>query len=194
MSNLCVTGDTELLTEKGYVKAKDLYESQEDLKVVIDNRTKNYDINNKGTDIVNAIPMQLTAKQAEIYEITTKQGFKIKSTEWHKYYRKINDSIEKVQLNQLEVGDKLLVQSGNGSYGDFHDPKLAFLMGLIAGDGTFGRDGSVKIYLYHEKEYLKETIEELVAYIIDKYRNKMSFYIIVQTYILNLLKIKNYKN
>ena len=65
MSNLCVTGDTELLTEKGYVKAKDLYESQEDLKVVIDNRTKNYDINNKGTDI-NAIPMQLTAKQAEI--------------------------------------------------------------------------------------------------------------------------------
>ncbi len=108
MSNLCVTGDTELLTEKGYVKAKDLYESQEDLKVVIDNRTKNYDINNKGTDIVNAIPMQLTAKQAEIYEITTKQGFKIKSTEWHKYYRKINDSIEKVQLNQLEVGDKLL--------------------------------------------------------------------------------------
>ncbi|WP_371106706.1 LAGLIDADG family homing endonuclease [Staphylococcus sp. HMSC067G10] len=175
MSNLCVTGDTELLTEKGYVKAKDLYESQEDLKVVIDNRTKNYDINNKGTDIVNAIPMQLTAKQAEIYEITTKQGFKIKSTEWHKYYRKINDSIEKVQLNQLEVGDKLLVQSGNGSYGDFHDPKLAFLMGLIAGDGTFGRDGSVKIYLYHEKQYLKETIEELVAYIIDKYRNKNEF-------------------
>ena len=48
-------------------------------------------------------------------------------------------------------------------------------MGLIAGDGTFGRDGSVKIYLYHEKQYLKETIEELVAYIIDKYRNKMSF-------------------
>lgn len=77
MSNLCVTGDTELLTEKGYVKAKDLYESQEDLKVVIDNRTKNYDINNKGTDIVNAIPMQLTAKQAEIYEITTKQGLKL---------------------------------------------------------------------------------------------------------------------
>ena len=67
-------------------------------------------------------------------------------------------------------------------------------MGLIAGDGTFGRDGSVKIYLYHEKQYLKETIEELVAYIIDKYRNKNEFYIIVQTYILNLLKIKNYKN
>lgn len=103
------------------------------------------------------------------------KGLKLNLPNGTNIIEKINDSIEKVQLNQLEVGDKLLVQSGNGSYGDFHDPKLAFLMGLIAGDGTFGRDGSVKIYLYHEKQYLKETIEELVAYIIDKYRNKMSF-------------------
>ncbi|WP_267895660.1 hypothetical protein [Bacillus licheniformis] len=33
-----MTGDTLLLTENGYEKASDLYKSQKDLRVVIDNR------------------------------------------------------------------------------------------------------------------------------------------------------------
>ena len=77
MSNLCVTGDTELLTEKGYVKAKDLYESQEDLKVVIDNRTKNYDINNKGTDIVNAIQCNLQLNKLKFMKLLLNKGLKL---------------------------------------------------------------------------------------------------------------------
>lgn len=109
-SNLCVTGDTELLTSHGYVTAKELYESGEDLEVIIDNRTKNMDNSEVGTSVVEAIPMQLTSKNADVYEIITNEGFTIKSTDWHKYYVLNDDKqVEKKPLNELSVGDKLLV-------------------------------------------------------------------------------------
>lgn len=109
-SNLCVTGDTELLTSGGYVTAKELYESGEDLEVIIDNRTKNMDNSEVGTSVVEAIPMQLTSKNADVYEIVTNEGFTIKSTDWHKYYVLNDDKqVEKKPLNELSVGDKLLV-------------------------------------------------------------------------------------
>lgn len=109
-SNLCVTGDTELLTSHGYVTAKELYESGEDLEVIIDNRTKNMDNSEVGTSVVEAIPMQLTSKNADVYEIVTNEGFTIKSTDWHKYYVLNDDKqVEKRPLNELSVGDKLLV-------------------------------------------------------------------------------------
>ena len=109
-SNLCVTGDTELLTSGGYVTAKELYESGKDLEVIIDNRTKNMDNSEVGTSVVEAIPMQLTSKNADVYEIVTNEGFTIKSTDWHKYYVLNDDKqVEKKPLNELSVGDKLLV-------------------------------------------------------------------------------------
>lgn len=109
-SNLCVTGDTELLTSHGYVTAKELYESGEDLEIIIDNRTKNMDNSEVGTSVVEAIPMQLTSKNADVYEIVTNEGFTIKSTDWHKYYVLNDDKqVEKKPLNELSVGDKLLV-------------------------------------------------------------------------------------
>src|SRR5690606_9516747 len=43
-SNLCVTGDTEILTDKGYRRVIDLYESQEDFNVVVDNRARDMDL------------------------------------------------------------------------------------------------------------------------------------------------------
>ena len=109
-SNLCVTGDTELLTSNGYVTARELYESGKDLEVIIDNRTKNMDNSEVGTSVVEAIPMQLTSKNVDVYEVVTNEGFTIKSTDWHKYYVLNDDKqVEKKPLNRLSVGDKLLV-------------------------------------------------------------------------------------
>ena len=162
-SNLCVTGDTELLTSNGYVTAKELYESGKDLEVIIDNRTKNMNNSENGTSVVEAIPMQLTSKNADVYEIVTNEGFTIKSTDWHKYYvSNDNKQVEKKPLNELSVGDKLLVQSDEGSFGDNSDVDIAYLMGVIAGDGTFDPSGSVKIYLYGEKRKLIGKLERII--------------------------------
>jgi ribonucleoside-diphosphate reductase alpha chain len=168
MSNLCVTGDTRLLTSNGYKPIKELYDKGDNLKVVIDTRTKKLNMEDEGAEVVKAIPVQLTKKQADIYKIKTKQGFEIKSTKWHKYYINRNNKIIKLPLGDLEDGDKLLVQSGEGKYGNFHDPELAYVMGIIAGDGTI-TNKDAKIYLYGDKGKYKENLEKLVSNIIDKY-------------------------
>lgn len=177
MSNLCVTGDTKLLTDNGYTTAKKLYEEGKDLKVVIDNRTKEMNSKEEGTEIVPAIPMQLTAKQAKVYKVTTKQGFEIEATEWHKFYVRNQDgSIAKKQLNELKTGEKLLVQSGEGAYGKNHDPELAYLLGVLAGDGTIlnlkNNNYQAKFYLYENKMNLSGKIEYLLKNVIERYADR----------------------
>ncbi|AKO95008.1 hypothetical protein BEH_07960 [Priestia filamentosa] len=168
-SNLCVTGDTKLLTDEGQITAKELYESQKELTVVIDKRTKELSVSDKGTENAKAIPMQLTKTGANVYEIKTKQGFSIKSTDWHKYYVKDGDEIKKLPLNELKIGDRLLVQSGEGNYGKTHEPDLAYLMGVIAGDGTF-TDKQVKVYLYDNKKSLKDKVTQKVHDVIKTHK------------------------
>ncbi|WP_267895661.1 Hint domain-containing protein [Bacillus licheniformis] len=63
--------------------------------------------------------MQLTKKDAGVFKVKTKQGFEIRATEWHKFYVKRNNEIQKLQLNQLVPGDKLLIQSVKGHMGIF---------------------------------------------------------------------------
>lgn len=174
-SNLCVTGDTKLLTEFGYVDAKTLYEEQDDLKVIIDNRTKNMDFKESGTSLVNAIPMQLTAKQADVFELSTKQGFKIKATDWHKFYVERDKRVIKIPLKDVSTGDKVLVQSGVGAYGKLHYPELAYVAGIIAGDGCITETNAI-IYLYGDKSEIKHDVEDKVSFIIENYLDQTKHY------------------
>lgn len=175
MSNLCVTGDTELLTDKGYIPAKELYESGEKLNVVIDNRTISMELSNEGVTVDKAIPMQLTAKQADVYKLSTKQGYEIKATAWHKFYVERDDQLIKIPLVEIQDGDRVLVQSEEGTYGNLHNEKLAFIMGVIAGDGTF-TDKAVKIYLYDNKRTLAEKVTSIVYDIIADHLNVLRTY------------------
>lgn len=170
-SNLCVTGDTKLLTDKGYKTAKELYESGEELKVVIDNRTKSMIKSDYGTTQVDALKMHLTAKQADVYKVRTKEGFEIKATNWHKFYVEKDGKIEKVPLSSLNKGDKLLVQSAEGAFGTFDDVDLAYVVGVIAGDGCI-TDTTAKIYLYGDKKVHSEQIEAAVSKLISKYLDR----------------------
>lgn len=174
-SNLCVTGDTKLLTADGYRTAKELYSEQENLRVVIDNRTKELDANNRGTSIVNAIPMQLTAKQADVYKLSTQQGYEINATGWHKMYVSRDNKVIKIPMNEVAIGDKVLVQSGEGSFGKIHAPELAYIAGLIAGDGCID-DTTAIIYLYGNKSSIRDRVEKNVSYIIDQYLDKNFIY------------------
>ena len=174
MSNLCVTGDTELLTSDGYVSAKELYESGEDLSVLLDGRTT--DSGKYGVKAYNAIKMHKTAENADVYEVKTKAGFSIKSTEWHKYYVQRGDEIIKLPLAEINVDDKLLIQSGEGSYGHNDDIELAYLMGLIVGDGTMTKNAHgnsiAKMYLYDEKVQYASDIESKITSVIEKYNGE----------------------
>lgn len=177
MSNLCVTGDTELLTSDGYIPAKELFESGKDLSVLVDDRTT--DAKTYGLTAYNAIPMHLTAKQADVYEVKTKAGFSIKSTEWHKYYVQRGDEIVKLPLAEIKVHDKLLIQSGEGAYGINSDVELAYIMGLITGDGTMTKNAHgnsiARMYLYDEKSQYASDIETKIESIIKTYNGNRTY-------------------
>lgn len=149
-SNLCVTGDTRILTNKGYQKTEDLYKSGENLTVTIDNRTKNDNPNEMGSSNVQAIPMHMTNKSAKVFELQTKEGFTLKATAYHKVYvekfigyswhpKKPKYEIKLIPLKDIKPGDKLLIQSGESTNGKDDFQSAAYIMGAIAGDGTFAQ-------------------------------------------------------
>ncbi|MCX7067598.1 MAG: ribonucleoside-diphosphate reductase [Methylococcales bacterium] len=130
-TNPCVTADTRLHTQYGMVKIGDLYANGAKLDVTVDNRA--LEIESKGTSVRPAKPAFMTAHSADVYRVTTKDGYEIKATEWHDFYTDKG----KIKLKDLKLGDKLLIQSGKGQFGTQGDKNFGMMLGLITGDGHF---------------------------------------------------------
>ncbi len=171
-SNLCVTGDTRLHTQFGLVKAKDLESNYGKILASYDQRTDG-DISKFGVSQAKALKMFKTKENADIYEVTTKDGYKIKSTLWHEYYIANGKSVEKRSLEDISVGDKLLIQSDEGQFGSKGSYDLGFLMGIVTGDGTFSykedkKHSVVHIDLYNEDMNLGHKIHKQIDNIISQ--------------------------
>lgn len=171
MSNLCVSGNTRILTDKGYKTIEELYETQESFNIVADNRAKNMDINDQGVSIVNSTKVFKTAENADTFTVKTQEGFEITATEWHKFYVLRNNVIEKIQLNELTIGDKLLIQSDEGVFGTEDNNDLAYLAGVWAADGSLNGT-SAKLSIDHQsksgKKQFINIIEEKVEKVLSK--------------------------
>ncbi len=115
MSNLCVVGDSEILTENGYRNVKDLYQTQEDITVMVDNRVLNKSKIETGVSPRKSTKMLKTADQAPVFTLRTKEGYNLTATGYHKFYMidKYGKLVKK-ELLDLCVGDKVLIQSGEG--------------------------------------------------------------------------------
>ncbi|EDP73814.1 ribonucleotide reductase N-terminal alpha domain-containing protein, partial [Hydrogenivirga sp. 128-5-R1-1] len=168
-SNLCVTGDTRLATQWGLVEAEELFEKGEAIIATYDKRT-NGNWKDYGVSTAQCLKMFKTKENADVYEVITKEGYKIKATDWHEFYRAVPDKlyegkyakeykIEKVKLSDLKPGDKLLIQSGEGQFGTEGYYELGLVIGLIAGDGTFAEKKGYKtayIDLYNNEISISE--------------------------------------
>lgn len=170
-SNLCVTGDTELLTENGYRKVIDLYESQEDFNVIVDERARTMNLDNKGTSVQSSTKMFKTAEKAEVWKVTTKEGYEIKATPWHKFYVERNGELVKIPLTEVVEDDRLLVQGAeSATHGDIHEPDLAYIAGVMAADGTYAQSNtypSARIDLYGDKRQFADKVKASVWRILD---------------------------
>jgi ribonucleoside-diphosphate reductase alpha chain len=134
-TNPCVTADTRLATQHGYVRIGDLYAAGTPLEVTVDRRALGE--NEKGTAVRPAVPAFMTADSADVYRVTTEDGYEIKATAWHDFYT----SRGKIKLKDLKSGDELLIQSGKGQFGKEGSAELGLLLGLLAGDGHFTNRG-----------------------------------------------------
>lgn len=166
-SNLCVHGDTLILSKDGYYPIKDLA--------------------NKEVEIWNGSefslsPVRKTNVNQELLKITTDDGCELKCTPYHKFYvvsgsRNTKHIIKEAQ--ELKPNDRLIkcnfpVLDGNKEF----DFKYPYTHGFYSGDGTNykNNDGSRKtpvIDLYHEKQNLLEYLDYNRTNSFSKTQNKL---------------------
>lgn len=133
----CMAADQRVVTDRGIKTVGDLYREGGPNKVV------------GLTGVDQAGPMLLPRPNAEMVQIETAEGYRHKVTPDHRVWK---EGAGWVEAQHLVPGDKLLIQQVEGIFGPGHNPSLAFLAGLIAGDGTFTNNGtSVCIDLWEGK-------------------------------------------
>lgn len=172
-SNLCVTGETEILTGDGYRKVRELYDSQEDFQVVVDERARLMDLSQSGTSVQESTKMFKTAENAQIFKLETREGYSLRATPWHKMYVVREGEVVKIPLSDVIPGDKILVQGNkSNSFGETHMPDEAYICGVMASDGTFGsnRDKEkdvAKIDLWYDKSEFADRITRAIHNVLD---------------------------
>ena len=157
-TNPCVTADTRLATQHGLVRIGDLFEAGAPLEVTVDQRALG--LGGRGVMTRPAVPAFMTARDAEVFHVTTAEGYSLKATAWHEVYT----ARGKIKLADLQPGDEIWVQSGKGQFGKSGNETLGTLLGLIAGDGHFtnrgkGQEAAV-VGLWNEERALADFVAQ----------------------------------
>ena len=151
-SNLCcVAADQRVVTSRGMKTVGELYALGGD----------NVVMGLAGPS--NAGQMLLPRPDAPIVRIETAEGYSHKVTPDHRVWKKDCGWIE---AQHLVAGDKLLIQQGEGLFGEVHNIELGLIAGMVAGDGTYA-DKSVCIDLWGGKtQKWASAIENAVAIVL----------------------------
>jgi len=160
-TNPCVTADTRLHTRYGLVPIGELYRRGLPLETTVDRRALGKE--ERGTEVRPAKPAFMTAREANVYRVTTEDGYEIKATGWHDFYTERG----KIRLRDLRAGeDRLLIQSGKGQFGGEGSEQLGVLLGLITGDGHFTNRGAgseaVRIDFWNDERALAAGVADYV--------------------------------
>lgn len=144
-SNLCVTGDTKILTKDGYKLIQNL-----EGKTVECWNGKDWSLT----------PIFKTSDGQEVLEVNLSNGATIKATPYHKWYVAKQDSRGKLlgeeikRTHELQTGDKLIkfnlmpVDHGSLILAD------AYTNGLHTAEGTVYHSDACRISLYGDKQNL----------------------------------------
>ncbi len=163
-TNPCVTTDTRLATQYGLVPIGELQARACAIEATVDTRTLEPGV--KGVATRPAKPAFMTAASAPVYRVRTEDGYEIKATEWHEFFTERG----KLELRELKIGDRLLVQSGKGQFGSEGTEDLGLLLGLITGDGHFTNRGegqeAVVVTLWGEERALADRVAAYVNMLI----------------------------
>lgn len=185
--NPCFTGDTKILTDKGWEEISQLVGQNRFIKQ--DNRVQgeknetgevwNVDLSRENVNVENFVDeFYLTQKNAEVFEMDLSCGRKVKATKDHHFATKdgmkslkdiTNEDYVLIPLNSLAKIDK-----------ESDDFKLGHLAGLIYGDGCIpnqDENPSARIDLWgnEHKELLLE-IEKFVFRLIEEEKESSHLY------------------
>jgi len=149
--NLCVTGDTKILTDKGYLPIGDLVGTYQTVW--------------NGEEWSEGVKIVQTGENLPILEVTTDSGHVVKCTPYHKFAvsrtkngaSRYTREIVEVRAHELKPGDNLIKFDLPVIEGELV-LKKAYTNGFFSADGT-EYNGRKMIGLYGDKIKLKEFIE-----------------------------------
>lgn len=156
-TNPCVTGDTLVATaEHGLIPIAHLADDFRPTSVPVDKRfgdIEKYDL----APVENAF---LTKKQADVFQLVTKEGYALKATLDHR----IMTPRGWVPLQALRPGDKVHISNAGGGFGpDKISEGLGAILGWLVGDGTIKSDAAVLSFWRDERELVDLFIQYLSA-------------------------------
>ncbi len=160
----CVTGDTRINTEHWLKTVEELYKTREleATKVTTDRRTENLKLNEKWVVVRDSIWIYKTGN-LQTYIVDTNSWYQLKATDYHKLYVKKWKKLEKLELKDIVVWDKLLIQSGKGQFGKDWNYEDWLIMWLVAWDGTYKSEEGLLIDLYNND--ITEFWNGIISYI-----------------------------
>jgi len=173
--NPCVTIDTKVLTNNGWVEFKDLLHKdkfliEQDSRVIgsmsdLNEESWTVDMNQANENTTNiASNARMTGKNRDVYELELSCGRKVKATDNH-HFATPNGMIE---LKDLTEEDEILIPLSSNYYSNKNSNnfKLGYLVGLVHGDGCFvDQNTSIRFNLWGSKEELEVEITKIEKYI-----------------------------
>lgn len=183
-SNPCFAGSEYLLTENGYERFIDLYKAETPNHVIVDNRITyeddglpespdkwKTDLSVRGSRVIDASHVFKTQENADALKIEFDFGQTVVCTPDHHFAT--TDGM--VEAKDLTFDHQILVPKIDSSVSVFgkiphtHNEIDAFLMGLIAGDGTFSPNGSqVHIDIWGDHGDMADLVKSLIAKLYDE--------------------------
>lgn len=161
-SNLCVKGDTYILTDNGNHKIESLV-------------GKNVNVWN-GTEF-SETTIHLTGENKKLIKLIFSNGAYIECTPYHKFFIQKNNKEVKVDASELELGDKIItcdypsidVRKINDNYNE----GFAYTSGFYMGHTTYNKEKDC-IISYHSKKILNYAIKYKSCKI-DNNKNKIYY-------------------
>ena len=144
----CMASAQRVATDLGLVTVAELYASQYAPKLA-------------GRGVISqGTPMLLPRPNAPMVKVMTSEGYSHKVTPDHRIWVVGKGWVE---AQDLIHGDKIELQT-QSLFGSEHNPELALIAGLLAGDGTFSHDGlNVRLDLWKGKtDHLLSEVEKAV--------------------------------
>jgi ribonucleoside-diphosphate reductase alpha chain len=155
-SNLCVSPNTQILTDDGYKSIGDL--EGESVNVWNGENWSNVDIFKTGVN-------------QELVRVKTSSGYELDCTPYHKFYVQqgySNSKVIEVRAKDLKNGDKL-IKFDLPLIKGYKTLEYSYINGFYSGDGCLTKQGQ-RIYLYHEKRNLIDRFD-----IIEKWYNQPNY-------------------
>ncbi|MBN8639158.1 MAG: ribonucleoside-diphosphate reductase [Anaerolineae bacterium] len=142
-TNPCVTGDTRIYTNKGLIRARDLFDDETEIEATIDGRFGLEQTTTPSTRVF------MTGTKPG-FRVQTREGYSVRTTADHRFMT----SEGWKQANELQPGMRIHILNRKGGFGVQGSLEVGRVLGWVVGDGTVKSDEVVLSFFGEEKQEL----------------------------------------